>query len=312
LSSEAATPRGAPVALTRYGLLAIGIAGLSMAGVLYKLASAPTIAVVAYRMLFAVLMMAPLAWLSRGSANALRRAPIARADTLAAVLAGALFALDVTLWASSLRFTSVPSAALLVSMDPIFVAIFAALIFGERPTWPMIAGMAIAAGGAAVITVGDFRISGRALFGDALALSAAFAETGYLLLGRHVRQRVDTLRYVVIVYSVCAVCVWLALVVLRVPASISGHDLVVCAALALFATVLGHTLVSRSLGVMPAAVVAISFLSQPIMTAFFAYLVLHELVAPLTAIGGTIALVGIGVVAFANERSVASGPPQAI
>ena len=86
----------------------------------------------------------------------------------------------------------------------------------------------------------------------------------------------------------------------------------VCAALALFATVLGHTLVSWSLGHMPAAVVAISFLSQPIVTAFFAYVILHQLVAPLTAIGGTIALAGIGVVVFANERAVASGPPQAI
>jgi drug/metabolite transporter (DMT)-like permease len=298
--------------LARYALLAVGIAGLSMACVLYKLATAPTIAVVAYRMIFAVGMIGPLVYVSRRSANVLRRAPVARSDAVAAALSGTLFALDVTLWALSIQFTSVSSAALLVSMDPIFVAVFAALIFGERPSWPMIAGMAIAACGAAVITVGDFRISGRALLGDALALSAAFAETGYLLLGRHVRQRVDTLRYVVIVYSACAVCVWLALLVLRVPAGISGHDLAVCGALALFATVLGHTLVSWSLGHIPAAVVAISFLSQPIMTAFFAYLVLHQVVAPLTAIGGTIALVGIGVVAFANERYVATGPPQAI
>ncbi|MDQ6767235.1 MAG: DMT family transporter [Candidatus Eremiobacteraeota bacterium] len=303
---------GTRVTLSRYAVLAIGIAGLSMAGVLYKLASAPTIAVVAYRMIFAVVMMAPLVAISRASTNALRRAPIARSDIAAAALSGTLFAFDVTLWALSLQFTSISSAALLVSMDPIFVAVFAALIFGERPSWPMVAGMAIAVFGAAVITVGDFRISGRALIGDALALSAAFAETGYLLLGRHVRQRVDTVRYSLIVYSACAVCVWLALFVLRVPAAISRHDLVVCAVLALLATVLGHTLVSKSLGHMPAAVVAISFLSQPIMTALFAYLVLHQIVAPLTAIGGTIALVGIGVVAFANERSVASGPPQAI
>jgi hypothetical protein len=43
-----------------------------------------------------------------------------------------------------------------------------------------------------------------------------------------------------------------------------------------------------------------------------AYLVLHQMIAPLTAIGGTIALVGIGVVVFANERYVASTPPQPI
>lgn len=304
--------RGARAALTRYAVLAIGIAGLSMAGVLYKLATAPTIAVVAYRMLFAVLMMVPLAYISRVRLAPQQRIPVARADVGLAALSGTLFALDVTLWAISIQFTSVSSAALLVSMDPMFVVVAAALIFGERPTWPMIVGMAIAACGAAVITIGDFHISGQALVGDILALSAAFAETGYLLLGRHVRQRVDTLRYVVIVYSACAVCVWLALFVLHVPASINNHDLVVCAALALFATVLGHTLVSKSLGHMPAGVVAIAFLSQPIMTAFLAYLVLHQVVAPLTALGGTIALFGIGVVVFANERYVAGAPPQAI
>ena len=298
--------------LTRYALLALGILGLSMAGVLYKLATAPTLTIVAYRMLFAVVMMAPLLYVSRLRATPERSAPLARADVAAAVLSGTLFAFDVTLWAISIQFTSVSSAALLVSMDPIFVAVAAALIFGERPSAPMVAGMAIAACGAAVITIGDFHISGRALIGDILALSAAFAETGYLLLGRHVRQRVDTLRYVVIVYSACAVCVWLALALFHAPATVSRHDLIVCAALALFATVMGHTLVSKSLGHMPAAVVAIAFLSQPIMTALLAYLVLRQVVAPLTAIGGLIALVGIGVVAFANERYVASGPPAAI
>jgi drug/metabolite transporter (DMT)-like permease len=312
LNSEATSGSGASSALTRYALLAIGIAGLSMAGVLYKLTSAPIVAVVAYRMILAVAMMLPLVYFSRTSVNPLRQAPIARTDIAAAAASGALFALDVTLWAISITFTSVSSAALLVSMDPIFVAIFAAVIFGERPSWPMIAGMAIAASGAALITVGDFHISGRAFIGDVLALAAAFAETGYLLLGRHVRKRVDTLRYAAIVYTACAVCVWLALFALRVPAAISGHDLAVCAALALFPTVLGHTLVSRSLGLMPAAVVAFAFLSQPIMTAALAYLVLHQVIAPLTAIGGTIALVGIGVVVFANERYVASAPPQPI
>jgi drug/metabolite transporter (DMT)-like permease len=237
---------------------------------------------------------------------------MARSDVGAATLSGGLFALDITLWALSLQFTSVSSAALLVSMDPIFVAVFAALLFGERPSRPMIVGMAIAVCGAAIITIGDFRISGRALFGDALALSAAFAETGYLLLGRYVRRRVDTLRYVAIVYAACAACVWLILLASRLPAELGRHDLAIAFALALFANVLGHTLVSKSLGSMPAAVVAIAFLSQPIVTATLAFIVLHQLIAPLTALGGSIALAGIGVVAFANERYVASGPPQAI
>jgi drug/metabolite transporter (DMT)-like permease len=305
-------PANARAAIARYAMLGVGIVGLSLAGVLYKLASAPVVAIVAYRMLFSVAIIGPLALATGFTRGGRMRAPLARSDAIAAACAGALFACDVTVWAISLQFTSVSSAALLVSMDPVFVAVFAAVLFGERPTLAMAAGMAVAIGGATMITIGDFHISGRALIGDGLALTAAVAETGYLLLGRHVRQRVDTLRYVSIVYLACAVCVWLALFAFGVSAHLSGHDLEVSFALAICATVVGHTLVSKSLGHMPAAVVAISFLSQPIVTASLAYLVLRQGVAPLTAIGGSIALAGIGVVVFANERAVAAAPPQTV
>ena len=296
----------------RYGLLAVGIAGLAMAGVFYKLTSAPVLTVVAYRMVMAATLMLPLLWLSRRSPEGQRLARFDRSDMLATSLSGVLFAADVAIWAASLQFTSVSSAALLVSMDPIFVAAFGALFLRERPTLLMIAGMAVAAWGAAIITFGDVRLSGRALIGDGLALCAAFAETGYLLIGRHVRQRVDTLRYASVVYAVCAISVWFAVIVLGVSPVVSSHDLLLCLGLALVATVLGHTLVSRSLGHMPAVVVAVAFLSQPIMTASFAWLFLRQMIPLLTALGGTIALAGIGVVAFANERTVAAGPPAGI
>ena len=39
---------------------------------------------------------------------------------------------------------------------------------------------------------------------------------------------------------------------------------------------------------------------------------LHQVVAPLTALGGSIALAGIAVVVFANERSVAAVPSQTV
>ncbi len=298
--------------LRRYALLAIGIIGLSTAGVFYKLAYAPVLAIVAYRMLFAVAIIVPFALVRGQVRKPADHVPLSRSDAVASAIAGVLFALDVTLWAVSLQFTSVSSAALLVSMDPVFVALLAAVLFGERPTLAMAAGMAIAVAGATIITIGDFHISGRALWGDALALAAALAETGYLLLGRHVRRRVDTLRYVSVVYSACAICVWIALVASGVSMHITAHDAAVALALAICATVIGHTLVSKSLGHMPAAVVAIAFLSQPIITATLAFIVLHQLVAPLTALGGSIALAGIGVVVVANERSVAEVPSQTV
>jgi drug/metabolite transporter (DMT)-like permease len=287
-------------AAARYGLLFFGIAGLSLAGVFYKLATAPAVAMVAWRMLIGTAVLAPVAFaMRRASPQRIRF----RADDLRwSMAAGACFCLDLVLWAVSLRFTSVASAALFVSTQPIFVAMLAATRVGERPSRAAFAGIGLGLVGIVVVGAVDLQLSGRALVGDALALSAALAETAYLLIGRRVRQRIDAPRYVFVVYATCALCCWAALFALGVPPHMSGHDMMMAFGVALSATVVGHTLVSLSLGYMPAAVVAVSFLAQPMLAAIFAFAFLHQAIPWTTAIGGAIALAGIGIVAYANER----------
>jgi drug/metabolite transporter (DMT)-like permease len=286
----------------RYGLLLIGIAGLSLAGVFYKLASAPAIAMVAWRMLIGTLVLAPFAMAVH--AGPAMRSKIATADVRWSIAAGAFFCVDLVLWAISLRYTSVASAALFVSTQPIFVAAFASMYLGERPTRGMLAGIALGITGIIIVGAIDVHLSGHALIGDALALAAALAETAYLLIGRRVRQHVDAPRYVLVVYATCTACCWIALLALGVPAHMSGHDMMMAFGVALSATVIGHTLVSLSLGYMPAAVVAVSFLAQPMLAALFALAFLNQTIPWTTAVGGLIALAGIGIVAYANEREL--------
>jgi drug/metabolite transporter (DMT)-like permease len=286
----------------RYALLTLGIAGLSMAGIFYSLAHAPVVTMVAYRMVFAALLMMPVAFVARGSGAAQTHAPFTRVDMWTTAGAGALFAFDLIIWAMSLKFTSVASAALFVSTHPIFVALLAWLIFRERPTPLILAGIAIGVIGIAIVARHDVQLSGRALIGDGLALVAALAETGYLLCGRSVRQRIDAPRYALGVYASCAAFVCVAAFGTGAGFAISGHDLVLAIGLAVVATVLGHTLVSQSLGYMPAAVVAVSFLAQPVLAAVFALMFLAQVIPLATALGGLVALAGIGVVAYANER----------
>ncbi|HZV78469.1 MAG TPA: DMT family transporter [Candidatus Binatus sp.] len=286
----------------RYALLALGIAGLSMAGIFYSLAHAPVVTVVAYRMVFAAVLMLPVALVARGRGAPQTRAAFTRADLWTTAGAGALFALDLIVWAISLKFTTVASAALFVSTHPIFVALLAWAIFRERPTPLMLLGIAVGIVGITIVAYQDLALSGRALFGDGLALLAAFAETGYLLCGRSVRRRIDAPRYAFGVYTTCAAFVCVVVLVSGSGFAISSHDLLLALGLAVVATALGHTLVSQSLGYMPAAVVAVSFLAQPLMAAFFAYAFLGQMIPLTTALGGLIALAGIGVVAYANER----------
>ena len=286
-------------AAARYGLLFVGIAGLSLAGVFYRAASAPPIAMVAWRMLIGAAVLAPVAL---ATSAVKRRGRILPDDMLWSIVAGACFCLDLVLWAVSLRYTSIASAALFVSTQPIFVAAFAATALGERPSRATLVGVALGIAGIVAVGAVDIRIVGHALLGDVLAVAAALAETVYLLIGRRVRQRVDAPRYALVVYATCAACCWLALTALRVSPSMSGHDMMMAFGLALSATVVGHTLVSFSLGHMPAAVVAVSFLAQPLLAAFFAFAILAQSVPWTTIAGGLIALAGIGIVAYANER----------
>ena len=283
----------------RYGLLFVGIAGLSLAGVFYRAASAPPIAMVAWRMLIGTAVLAPVTALT---AAMHRRDRIENHDLTWSALSGVFFCVDLVLWAISLRFTSIASAALFVSTQPIFVAAFAATALGERPSRATLVGIALGIVGIFIVGAVDLHVAGRALIGDGLAVSAAIAETAYLLIGRSVRRRVDAPRYALVVYATCAACCWIALAALRVPSSMSGHDMMMAFGLALSATVVGHTLVSFSLGHMPAAVVAVSFLAQPLLAAFFGYAILAQTVPWTTIIGGLIALAGIGIVAYANER----------
>jgi drug/metabolite transporter (DMT)-like permease len=287
---------------SRYALLALGIAGLSMAGIFYSLAHAPVVTMVAYRMLFAAALMVPVALVARAGRAAQTRAAFTRNDLWVTAGAGFLFAFDLVVWAMSLKFTTVASAALFVSTHPIFVALLAWLIFRERPTPLILGGIAIGILGIAIVARQDVQLSGRALIGDGLALLAALAETGYLLCGRSVRQRIDAPRYALGVYASCAAFVCAAALFGGTGFAISAHDLMLAVGLAVVATVLGHTLVSQSLGYMPAAVVAVSFLAQPLMAATFALILLHQVIPLTTALGGIIALAGIGVVAYANER----------
>ena len=296
-----AEPRGSAGA--RYALLFVGVIGLSFAGIFYSLAHAPAVAMVAYRSLFAVVLVLPLLALSRRGARAAAQTPFRAGDLALSIVAGALFALDLTVWAVGLRYTSVSSAMLFVSTDPVWIALFGAMFFAERPKPLAVAGIAVAVAGTIVVAGMDVRLSGSALWGDALALTAAFAETWYLLIGRRVRARVDTTRYATVVYLSCAACTWLMLAGMRFSPVISMHDVWLAIALALVVTVIGHTLISRSLGYMPAAVVAVCILSQPLIAATLAFLFLHQTVPVTTAIGGLVALAGIGLVAYANERA---------
>ena len=98
--------------------------------------------------------------------------------------AGLFLGLHFATWISSLRYTSVASAVVLVSMGPLFVALGSWLVWRERPGGMMVLGIVVALFGTAIIAYGDFGQGEDVLRGDLLALAGAVFVAGYLMVGR--------------------------------------------------------------------------------------------------------------------------------
>jgi drug/metabolite transporter (DMT)-like permease len=272
-----------------YAALVIATLAVSFSAIFIRLATAPAPTVVAYRMVFAALLLTPLL-LTQADGPRWPRA----AERPAFALAGVLLGLHFLPWTLSLSYTSVASSVLFVSLHPVLVALLAWILFHERISRLTVGGMALAVLGSAIIGGGDFRLSGRALAGDLLALLGAAGLAGYLLLGRRIRREYSAVAYSLPVYAVAALT---AAVVGGAFGTklwpVSSVDLGLFFLLAAVCTIGGHTVYNYALRHLPVSVVAVSFLGEPVGAALLAWILLHETPATSVLVGGAVVLAGL-------------------
>jgi drug/metabolite transporter (DMT)-like permease len=285
-------PESEKLPLAPYPAIGLGVLAVSFASVLIKMTAAPPLAVAVYRMGFTLLVILPATILiARRDISRLRQE-----DLLCSAGSGFFLALHFATWITSLRYTSVASSTVLVTTQPLFVVAGSALFFRERLSRRAFGGVLLAFAGSGLVGFSDFRIGGAALWGDLLALLGALTFAAYLLMGRRLRQRLPLLPYTTLVYGTCtAVLVGFCLAA-KVPlAPYSRSELLIFAALALLATVFGHTVFNWAVKYVPAPVVAVSILGEPVAATGLAYLFLRESPGLLQLIGGLIILAGISV-----------------
>jgi drug/metabolite transporter (DMT)-like permease len=210
------------------------------------------------------------------------------------VLAGLFLAVHFSLWISSLERTSVASSVVLVTTNPIFVAIGSTIFLRERVNGLLILAILLTIGGAVVIGAHDFHVQRSQLFGDVLALLAAVGGSGYWLMGRSLRRHMDAIQYASLVYSVAAVfLIALALLFGSPFAGFRQVDYLYFFLLALVPQIIGHTSINWSLRFLSASFVAIAILGEPIGSTILAYLILGEGVTFTKILGGAIIILGI-------------------
>jgi drug/metabolite transporter (DMT)-like permease len=278
----------------------IGVIAVSLSAVLVKLAAGAPAAIIAnYRLLFAVLIMAPFVVAKHRHEFRL----IGWKDWILSVFAGVFLTLHFILWFESLNYTSVASSVVLVALQPVFVFLGTYLFFQERFSPGAVISIIIALLGSAIISWGDFQISGIAFLGDLLALLGAVAVTGYSLMGQKVRRRLSLLTYTFVVYSVGTIA--LIFYNLALQNSFFGYPADywwLFLALAIVPTFFGHALFNWALKWLSTSTISIGIIFEPVGAALLAYIFLREQVTGPQWLGGTIVIFGLFLFIVSTSR----------
>jgi len=273
-------------------VLMVAVLATTYAGPIVRFATAPAVAIAFWRLVLVLPVTFGLATRERQRTSVMREAfPLM-------LLAGVLLAVHFWTWIASLRFTTVASSVVLVSLKPIFAWGIAALWLGEHPAPTERWGIALAVAGATLIGLADARLSLGALGGDALALAGALTGAGYYVIGRRVRRTVGIWSYASAVYAVAALLLGWSAALRGAPLTgFGGRDWTVFGAMAAGPMLLGHTGMNYALKHYRATTVNVAALGEPVGATIIAWLVpaIHEVPPVMALVGGVLVLVGIGL-----------------
>jgi drug/metabolite transporter (DMT)-like permease len=280
-----------------YTALFLGVAALSTSAIFVKLSTAPSPVTAFYRLLFTALALLP--FLLCSEKNRREFAAVDRRQVLSIVLSGFLLAVHYTMWFESLRFTSVSSSTVLVSMQPLFSLFWGFLFLKERVRPSALVGCLIAIAGSAVIGWGDFAISSKALLGDLLALSSAGVISLYFLIGQVTRKNTGVIVYSVLSYFSSAAFLLVYVLVSRNP-FFDYPALTWCSflGLAFISTIGGQFVFNLLLKDISATMVSMGILGEPVGTCILAFLILQETIAPRQFGGIVVIMSGLSLYFF--------------
>ncbi len=294
-------PRVPPVLVLVAGILAVSTASL-----LIRLAQrgAPPLAVAAWRLTLASLILAPVTLATR------RRelASLSRRERRLALVGGVVLAAHFATWITSLALTSVAASVVLVTTSPLFVGLFAYLFLHEKLPPRLVVGMLLAMAGAIVIGVGDLEGGTHRITGDLLALAGALAAAIYFLIGRSLRARLSLLGYIFPVYGLAAVALLLFALLQGVPLfGYAPQTWLWLLLLALIPQIVGHSSLNWALRHLPVTYVSLSVLAEPIGSTLLAWWILQEAPPQTAVLGGLLILAGL--VVAGRPRKARKRPP---
>ena len=243
-----------------------------------------------YRMFFALPFLALINfYYNKSQAFKLRNGK----NLFLVIVAALAFAIDMSAWHWSIQFTSIANSTIIVNTAPIYIVILGVLLFKESISGRFLLSFALTyAGVFGLVYFSNLKTAGT-LFGDGLALMAAFMYATYLLIISRLGKESSIN---IIFYTTLFTCIFSL-----VPALIESREFLPSGnieilnlfTMAILCQVGGQFFITFSLPKVTASFGSVGLLMQPIIATIFGAIIFYEYLNFLQLSFVVLALVGI-------------------
>lgn len=276
-----------------YLALIVGICALSMTGIFVRWAQAPGTVTAAYRMAISTIALTPFFIHFETKKDPKKNA----GWILPVVMAGLFIAGDHGFLNTAIGLTRIANTTLLNNMAPLWVALFAWLVWKEKLTGRFWLGLFTAVAGAVVILGSDLVKHPQLGLGDGLAFVSSLFYAAYFLNTQVSREKISTLRYIWGANLMSAVLLFAFNLINGIP--VTGYPLrtyLVFLAIGLLSQTVGYFSITYALGHLPASIVAPTMIAQLVLTSLLAIPLTGESLSLPQICGGLAVLAGIFLV----------------
>jgi drug/metabolite transporter (DMT)-like permease len=276
--------------------LIFGIICIGFSAIFVKLANVPGSVSTFYRIFIAGLAITPI-WIYKG-----RKVPSKR-DLWLIFIGAAFFALDLFLWNTAILLTSAATATLLANNAPVWVGLISLVVFRERLAAKFWYGLLLALLGLNILIGLKAWQTMEFNYGDILSIVAGFLYALYLLFTFDSRKRVDTITFMFFSILFMVLLLFIANLVIGNPfIGYSRETWSALVGLGFISHFGGWVSINYALGHLKGANVSVTLLSQSVITALLALVILGEDLSINQIVGGLFVLSGVYIVNRRNSK----------
>lgn len=221
---------------------------------------------------------------------------------------GVLFALDVALFFTALKTTTIANANIISSLQPVLIALVVGRLFGEKLDRWFFVWSALALVGVVTVLTGSAASNGDtwSLHGDVLAVLATCSWAAFFVASKQARQTLTSLEYLAGLLVVAWAVITPVALLSGTPLAVDdGGTWLVVALIALVSGGLGHWLMNWAHGHIPLATASLLTLVIPVAAVATSALVLDEAITVQQVVGIAVVVAALAMVILRSPVTAA-------